>query len=68
MQNWLTPKKAAEYLRNQNPETAFGETTIRTLLKQGFPHIRIGSRCLLNMDSFGEDLQRYCEEHLSVNN
>ena len=59
MTNWLPPKRAAQHLRGLNPETAIGESTIRTLIRSGFPHILIGKRFLINVDSFDVDLKSF---------
>lgn len=59
MTTWLAPKKAAKYIKQQNPNTMIGEKTIRTLIANGFPHIKIESRFLINMDTFDDDLIKF---------
>jgi hypothetical protein len=56
MTNWLSPRKAAQFIKEQNPNSSIGETTLRSLLKDGFPCIQIASKSLINMDTFDEDL------------
>ena len=61
MATWLAPKKAAAYIKEQNPATMIGEKTIRDLIKQGFPCLKISTRSLINVDSFEEDLKAHIE-------
>ena len=56
MTNWLSPRKASQFIKEQNPNSPIGETTLRALLKDGFPCIQIASKSLINMDTFDEDL------------
>lgn len=53
---WLSPREAAKYIKESNPITKIGESSIRRLLKEGFPCIKIGTRQLIDMDTFKENL------------
>ena len=59
MTTWLTAKKAAKYIKEQNPNTMIGERTIKNLIKQGFPCLKIDSRTLVNVDTFEQDLKDF---------
>ena len=59
MELWLSPKKASIYIKNQNPNTMITESGIRMLIKQGFPCVRFGTRSLINVSTFDEDLHRF---------
>ena len=65
---WLAPKKAAIYIKEHNPETMIGEKTIRDLIKQGFPCLRISTRALINVDTFEDDLKEHISKELPLNN
>jgi hypothetical protein len=67
MATWLAPKKAANYIKEQNPETMIGEKTIRDLIKQGFPCLRISTRALINVDTFEEDLKEHITKTVPQN-
>jgi hypothetical protein len=56
---WLAAKKAAKYLKDKNPESMIGERTIRVLIKNGFPHLPIDSRMLINVETFDQDMSEY---------
>lgn len=56
MATWVTPKRAAEILLEKDPNTPIKEKTIRRLISEGFPCLKFTSRCLLNMDTFEQDL------------
>lgn len=60
--SWMSPKRAAQYIRKQNPNTMIGEHTIRALIKQGFPCVQIGNRYLVNVDSFEIDIQNFSKK------
>lgn len=61
--NWLPPKKAAQYLKEQrkiNPKTVtMGEKAIRTLIENGFPHIALGVKELIDVDNFQKNLDEF---------
>ncbi len=59
MKTCLSAKKAAQYIKKRNPKTMIGERTIHTLVKQGFPCLRIDSRTLINADTFEADLEEF---------
>ncbi|MEA5050100.1 MAG: hypothetical protein VB021_01345 [Oscillospiraceae bacterium] len=54
--NWMTIRRTAAYLKENNPNTMIGESTIRTLIDFGFPCVRIGNRVLINIDTFADDM------------
>lgn len=59
MATWLVPKKAAAYIKQNSPESMVGERTLRNLIKQGFPCIKIDSRTLINIETFDEDIRQF---------
>lgn len=64
MATWLSAKKAAEHLKKKNPDSMIGEFTIRTLIKNGFPHIKIESRHLINIETFDDDMIEYAKAQM----
>lgn len=64
MATWLAPKKAANYIKKKNPDTMIGEKTIRDLIKQGFPCLKISTRALISVDTFEEDLKNHISKTL----
>jgi excisionase family DNA binding protein len=47
-----TIRQTAQYLRENDPLTALTETAIRRLLITGaLPHVRIGAKYLIDLDS-----------------
>jgi len=66
MATWLAPKKAANYIKVHNPDTMIGEKTIRDLIKQGFPCLRISTRSLINVDTFENDLRDHISKALPM--
>lgn len=62
---WLAPKKAAKYLKEQNPESMIGETTLRTLAKNGFPCLSIESMTLINVTTFEMDLEEFAKDQIA---
>lgn len=59
MANWMVAEKAARHIKEKNPQTMIGVTTLRKLTKNGFPCLKIDSRTLINVDSFEDDLVEY---------
>ncbi|MEG1062013.1 MAG: hypothetical protein RSE43_10760 [Oscillospiraceae bacterium] len=59
MNNWMTIRSVAKRLKVESPCTMIGESTIRFLVLNGFPCVRIGSRTLVNADTFYNDLVLY---------
>lgn len=67
MATWLAPKKAANYIKEHNPDTMIGEKTIRDLIKRGFPCLKISTRALINVDTFEDDLKNHISKALPLN-
>ena len=56
MNCWLPPKRAIQYIKEQNPNTSITEYSIRSLIKIGFPCVKINSKYWINVDTFDTDL------------
>lgn len=59
MELWLSPKRAAIHIKNQNPSTMITESGIRMLIRQGFPCAKFGTRSLINVNTFDVDLHKF---------
>lgn len=57
--SWMTIRSLAAYLKAQNEKTMIGENSLRTLISMGLPHLRIGNRVLINVDTFEEELMKF---------
>ena len=63
LNSWLPPKKAAQYIKEQNPYTSITEYAIRGFIKQGFPCAKINSKCWINVDTFDKDLMEHSRKN-----
>ena len=65
---WMTIRAAAKYLKEEGNDGMFSESSIRTLVRFGFPCVHIGNRILINIDTFFEDLKLYSDARSSYYN
>lgn len=42
--------EVVQYFKLHDPDTQISDHAIRTLLKQGFPHIKVGAKNLVDLD------------------
>lgn len=68
MATWLPPKKAAMYFKEKDPNTEIKESTIRTLIKDGFPHFTANTRCFIDVDKFDENMINYVNDKMNCQN
>jgi hypothetical protein len=64
---YLPPKQMAKYIKEHtvNGVTAIGEHTLRELLKQGFPCIKIGTSQYINIATFNDDIRKFANNQFT---
>lgn len=59
---WLSPRKAAQHLKEINEKSEISEMAIRRFIAAGFPCAKNGTKCLVNVDTFDDDLTKFISQ------